>query len=151
MKRKATILINKEILDILNEDELKAIIVHELAHIKYDLRIIALLKFFSRIALFPNYYLLLLMNYREMEFNADRVAIKMMRNSVALEKALKKLTFSKYLFAREEKPLKSKLPGWIYNFRKWKSIFNDFFVRNTLVGYTHPSILDRIKSIEESG
>lgn len=155
LSKRANIYVEKEILDRLNKNELKAVIVHELSHIKNDLKKIALLKFFSKIALFPNNFLLLLVNYKEMEYNADRLALSVMKNPAYLEDALekiKKISLNKsidlYLNSLEKKPKKSKFFTWVQNYKEYRNVFNNFFASDALVGYSHLGIEKRIKTIK---
>jgi len=150
LNRKARIYIEKDILHILSEEELKAVIAHELAHIKYDLKKISLLKFFSGLALFPNSYLLLLLDYREMELNADRTALAMVKNKAALERAVRRLSLLGHFTEPAKEPKKSRLKAWISRYKEWSKISNNFFNKDVLIGYAHPEISERIKSISRA-
>ena len=148
---RATIEINNNIYDVLNEKEIQAVISHELGHIKQGLRKIALLKFLSRIAMFPNFFLTILLDFRRMEDEADKFAIIVTGNREALKSALEKLATAKLvdkMTALQGKERRgSKLPGWIKIVKKKFLILDDFLFGEALVGYSHPSILERIKAM----
>jgi len=153
VSRRATIYVNRNILNDFNDKELVALFAHELAHVKRDLKKLSILKIISRILLFPNYFLVLFMNFRKMEELADEFAIKATKNKEDLKYALIRF-IALSLFDGKRVKKKSNKESEIPNYAKisMKEIFviDEFCFGESLIGYSHPEILERLKEIEKA-
>jgi len=143
--KRATIVINRDLINKLSENELIAIIAHELSHIKYDLRKIAALKFLSKVTLFPNFFLTIFSNYQNNEERADKYSIEVTKMPADLKTGLIKISTWTYApTSTDGKNIKAKK-------RKSKYIvMNEFFFGEALIGYSHPEIIERLKGIEKA-
>jgi Zn-dependent protease with chaperone function len=148
LSKRGIITINKKILDNLNDREIVAVAAHEMAHMKYDARKIRLMKIISRFALFPNFFLTIFYNYRMMEQRADKFAIEATKTNENLKSALIKIsTLSQFQakITNTRKDVKQK----DLNILKEISIIDDFLFGESLLGYSHPEILERLDQLEK--
>jgi Zn-dependent protease with chaperone function len=146
---RAFITINKEIIKVLNEGEIIAIIAHEMSHIKYDMRKMEILKLMSRLALFPNFFLTIFLNYRKMEERADKFAIEVTKTKNDLKNALIKIsTLSMFVGKDSNKRKNIKHKGM--NILNKIHVLNEFFFGEALIGYSHIGMIERLKEIEKA-
>jgi len=146
---RAIITINKEIIKFLNEGEIIAIIAHEMAHIKYDMRKMEILKLVSKLALFPNFFLTIFLNYRKMEERADKFVVEVTKTKNDLKNALIKIsTLSMFVGKDSNKRKNIKHKGM--NILNKIHVLDEFFFGEALIGYSHPEILERLAQIEKA-
>ena len=144
--RRAIIVVDKAVVEKLDKEEIAAIIGHEIGHIKYGLRNLSILKLISRLALFPNFFLTIFTNYRKSEEFADKFAIKV-ASKEGLRNALVKLS----ALAIFQKGLMRKgVNGGERTLRKKRHVADDFLFGEGLIGYSHPEVFERLRSIEEA-
>jgi Zn-dependent protease with chaperone function len=146
---RAIITINKEIINVLNEGEIIAIIAHEMAHIKYDVRKMELLKLMSRLALFPNFFLTIFLNYRKMEERADKFAVEATKTKSDLKNALIKIS-TLSLFVGKDSNKRKNIKQKDLNILKKIHVFDEFFFGEALIGYSHLGMIERLKEIEKA-
>ncbi len=140
---KPIIELSRGAVDLLDFNELKAVIAHELGHIKSGIRKVEILKLLSSLGLFPNYYLTLCINWPKYETDADNFAIEVTRNPKALKTALIKISTAGLDFS--ERKLSNHSLGVKYHNVK-RSI--SFFFGEGLLGYTHPHLSHRLAAID---
>ena len=126
MRNKHVILINERLTSILSDTELLAVIRHELAHIKYDCKKIAWLKFLSYFTLFPFPVLTIPYDFVASEIRADKFSIMQGSISQDLKNAILKLSY--FSSVQHLKTTKKKL----FRIRGFSKIVN--FVKNYFVG-----------------
>jgi Zn-dependent protease with chaperone function len=150
----AVIEISRSVINLLNLDELKAAIAHEIAHIKQGQWKVAVLKQLSLLALFPNHYLTLCIDWPRKEIDADRFALEATKDVHALKQALIKISTAQVFYVTlDAKP--QCLDKWFNCFidtirRKLNSLFASirFFFGDGLFGYTHPYLSERLQMID---
>lgn len=150
---KPVINISRPTLTKLKENELKAVIAHEIGHIKKGLRKIALAKLLSRVALYPNYFLSILFDFAEMEYEADRFSVEATKDKASLKSALIKMSVLSALSKKGKVKTSKILPEIAFckkisGYLRRLSAVDKFFFGNVLMGYTYPFLMERIKQIE---
>jgi Zn-dependent protease with chaperone function len=146
---RAIITINKEIINVLNEGEIIAIIAHEMAHIKYDVRKMELLKLLSRLALFPNFFLTIFLNYRKMEERADKFAVEVIKTKNDLKNALIKIS-TLNMFVEKDSNKRKNIKHKGMNILNKIHVLDEFFFGEALIGYSHLGMIERLKEIEKA-
>ena len=154
---KPVIELSKATLQLLSPEELKAAISHELGHIKQGLWKVSILKFLSSLALFPNYYLTLCLDWAKNEIGADRFAVDVTGNAQSLKQALIKISTARISYSTApktntsffSKPLRAFLKV-LYRQYHSAAISIRFFFGDELFGYTHPYLSERLKVIDEA-
>ena len=148
---KSIIELSQDTLDLLSPQELKAAITHEIGHIRQGLWKVSALKFLSSLALFPNYYLTLCMDWAKKEIEADRFALDVTKDVQSLKQALVKISTAQipYSILSENsvgygKNLLAKIATKFKNV----SISINFFFGDGLFGYAHPYLSERLKAVE---
>ena len=156
---RCTILVNQATVDTLNKQELKAVLAHEVAHIKHDAAALWWTRWLSFLSAFPcNVYAVLLdSDYREKR--ADAVAGSLLGDKDVVATALVKVSFSRgfRVGGRQSKPgerwATSKPSG---PERRWNrlidylSLFAALLQPELVLGYTHPRLQDRLESLAEN-
>lgn len=146
--------ISKEALDLLEPDELKAVIAHELGHLRHGLLLVSLLKALSLIALFPNYYMTLCVNWAKREMEADKFALQHIDKPETLRDALIKISAAE-LWSMPRRAI-SKALGKIaarVGLSKVRERVSElilvgrFFFGDGILGYTHPLLSERLAAI----
>jgi Zn-dependent protease with chaperone function len=155
-KKRSTLVLSKGAIERLNINELKALVAHEMGHIRQSLRKLSLAKLLSRMSLSPNYILVLSFDFAEMEFDADRFCIEATKDKKAFRDALVKISIintSPKEIPRKSALLLNKIFDKILTKRIRTTIENllvsdEFYFGDVLVGYAHPTIMQRIKNID---
>ncbi len=140
---KPIIELSRGTVDLLDADELKAVIAHELGHIKSGIRKVETLKLLSSFGLFPNYYLTFCINWPKYEKDADRFSIEVTHNPKALKTALIKISTAGLRFS-DKKSSNHSLGVKYHNVKRSIS----FFFGEGLLGYTHPHLSHRLAAID---
>jgi len=153
---RAVIQVSTGALERLSQQELRALLAHEIGHLRQGMGAIWWARFISRITLFPTCYMALVFDFHQREYEADELAARVCGGE-DLTSALKKiaadtavrcvLTASKPRDEREEWSLMEVL-GWITTplRRLYALMFRDEFV-----GYTHPPVELRITNVDAVG
>ena len=140
------IVINRRLFDILDTDELKAVVAHELGHIKTGLLKSQILKALSIILLFPNYFLSICLNWPKYEIESDKFALEQTGNPDALKRAIVKISVAQLDYAGKNKQ------RTIFDKLKYRSADTirsmSFFFGDSLLGYTHPHQSNRLAAID---
>lgn len=139
----------------LTETELIAAVAHELAHIKQGMGNIRLLRILSILGGYPPWFLLLLVDFRKLEEDADRFALSAGAEPQALARAIIKASSSggqsSWLRASIMMWLRKHLPNQVLaSFvqpLKLILVTDRFLTSDDLVGYSHPLPRDRIAAI----
>jgi Zn-dependent protease with chaperone function len=87
---KATLMISQGALEVLDERELEAAVAHELAHVKYDTRVVLATRWLSALSLFPCNAFAIVLDTEQRELRADRTAASVVASSDAVQKAIAK-------------------------------------------------------------
>jgi len=142
---KPVIEISTGTLNLLEPNELNAVVAHEIGHIRQGLFKIELLKILSSLAMFPNYYLTLILDWPAKEIDADKFAIEATHNENAIKNALVKIFAAQisYTTASENNASQSK--------SRWHSMLVSiqFYWGENLFGYSHPYLSERLAVMEK--
>lgn len=151
---KSVLELSQNAFEILDTEELKAAIAHELGHLKQGFFWVLVLKILSMLALFPNYYLTVCINWAGREMEADRFALKITRNAQALHRALIKISTAELWIrpgTEASKPTeKITAWKWVKPVREWAEDLvaaARFFFGDGILGYTHPFLSERLAAI----
>ena len=152
--------IGHKALDILTEDECRAVFAHEVWHIKEHTKRFFFLDILSEFTLFGKGFLSVTQDTREFEFSADRFAVDFLKrrnlDKNLLISAIEKLTISdqreimvgrslsRQGFREQNAPKEGKRLNLQEKF-KW---LYDVYFGDRVVSYFHPSIDERILRIE---
>lgn len=153
---RARIIISTKALEILEPNELKVIIFHEVYHIIKGIGRIELSKAISRMGMFPNYYLSLLFDLNKEEYEADNFAIKELGEEYRgyLTNALIKIDINNKVDLKMSKDKKRKLGSTeiivFAGMRKELRNLGNFLYGQKLLGYSHPSIIKRTEKLKYS-
>jgi Zn-dependent protease with chaperone function len=147
----AVIELSADALEILSDQELTAVISHEVAHIRQGLWPTTVLRAMSCLAMFPNYYLTLCLDWADKEMDADRFAVAVTGDADALIRALVKVSASQLTYVTGSDVVKEGVwtrPLSMLRIR-WNSLQASlrFFFGDGLLGYTHPYLSDRLEAI----
>lgn len=153
---KTAIELSNGTIELLNQQELKAVIAHELGHIKQGLWKVSMLKLLSSLAMFPNYYLTLCIDWAKKEMDADQFALTVTKDAESLKQALIKISTAQipYSILATDSNLgffnKSvKVSLKIFSKKLHSAIISvKFFFGDGLFGYVHPYLSERLEAIE---
>jgi len=147
----AVIELSADALEILSDQELAAVISHEVAHIRQGLWPTTVLRALSCLALFPNYYLTLCLDWADKEIDADRFAVAVTGDADALKRALVKVSASQLTYVTGSDVVKEGFWTRPLSMLRihWNSVRASlrFFFGDGLLGYTHPYLSDRLEAI----
>lgn len=149
--RRSVLTISKGALNRLDKNELKAVIVHEIGHIKQGLRKLSFARLISKLAMFPNQFLTVMFDFSGMELEADRFCLKATGDKKALKEAIIKASLLNTLETPGEKRITQffkNIPN-IYKFYKKIVIIDEFFFKDVLIGYTQPLVTRRLEEINK--
>lgn len=138
---------------LLDDDELWAVVAHEIGHVKQGVWKVGILKLLSAVALFPNHYLTLCLNWAGDEMNADSIALTLTDNPQSLQRALVKISTAQigYLQHNLSKPLATMASSGIglcvKNALRIRYSAIRFFFGDSLFGYAHPFLSERLKAM----
>ena len=148
---KSIIELSQNTLDLLSPHELEAAITHEIGHIRQGLWKVSALKFLSSLALFPNYYLTLCMDWAKKEIEADRFALEVTKDVQSLKQALIKISTAQIPYSissensvGDERKLLTKIATKLKN----GFVSMSFFFGDGLFGYAHPYLSERLVAID---
>lgn len=147
----AIIEVSTDTLELLSSRELKAVVAHEVGHIRQGLWPISLLKALSCLALFPNFYLTLCLDWARREMDADRFAVAATGDVDALKRALVKASAAQLAYVA--RPRHCSRGSWARPIRilcsGWNSVMASlrFFFGDGILGYVHPYLPDRLEAI----
>lgn len=137
----------------LTEAEIKAAVAHELAHVKQRIEVLHLLKTIAILCGQPPWFLMLLVDFRKLEEDADRFALCVGEDPFALARAIVKASTPKYPGNSRTVSILSTLrkrtliPNPILKAFRLVLIIDRFLFTDELVGFSHPLPRDRIATI----
>ncbi len=161
LSRAAVIEISRGAVELLDEAELQQVVAHELGHLSQGIRKIGILKFLSSIALFPNHYLTLCLNWPASEIKADNFAQVATGNPEALQRAIVKISTAQMNCLQSSvsrrakyKANKNGIEGGVLR-RICEALRIEyasirFFFGDRLLGYAHPYVSERLDAINLS-
>jgi len=138
-------------LELLSCPELAAVMSHEIAHIRQGVWLISLLKALSCLALFPNFYLTLWLDWAGKEVDADRFAVAVTGDADAVKRALVKVSAAQLVYVA--RPRVRHRGFWARPLQKlgarWDSVMASlrFFFGDGLLGYAHPYLSERLEAL----
>ncbi|MDI6450493.1 M48 family metalloprotease [Anaerobaca lacustris] len=148
----AIIEVSTDTLELFSRQELAAAVSHEIAHIRQGLWPIRLLKVLSSLALFPNFYLILWLDWAQKEIDADRFAIAVTGNAAALKGAIVKASAAQLVYIAgsgwTDQGLGVKAIQAMRARRDSAMASLRFFFGDGLLGYAHPYLSDRLEAID---
>lgn len=157
LSNQAVIEISRGAIELLELEELKSVIAHELGHIRQGLWKIWALKTLSSLLLFPNHYLTVCVNWSKREIDADQFALSLTKDPLPLKHALirmstAQLSYLKAAPARQEATRSFSMlrifTGGIKD-RWYKMLVSiRFFFGDGLLGYVHPCLPERLEAID---
>ncbi len=160
LSKTAVVEISQGAARLLSEDELRAVIAHELGHLSQGIRRIGVLKLLSSLAMFPNHYLTLCLNWSASEIGADRFALTVTGDREALQRAVVKMSVAQMDCLRSSVSRPSaetgkggKERGILRRMRGALRIEYGsmrFFFGDGLFGYAHPYVSERLEAIGSS-
>lgn len=152
--RKTRIVISTKALEILEPKELKGIAYHELYHITKGMGRIEIAKLISRLGMFPNYFLPLLFDLNAEEHEADSFVVKELGEEYAcvMTEALYKIDINNKVALsmsrkKKRKPNKTEIVVFAGIGKELKNL-GKFLYGQKLLGYSHPSIVQRTEKLK---
>jgi Zn-dependent protease with chaperone function len=153
--RMPLLLISDGALSQFKESELNAAIAHELAHINQGMNTHYFLRVLSILGGYPPWFLLLLVDFRHLEQEADVFALRAGADPQALAHAIIKTSCAGTLTGLQNSPrmvrlvkhLTSRLPKSFLRPLQSVMILDRFLCSNDLVGYSHHLPRDRIAAV----
>ena len=158
LSRSAVLEISRGVVELLDGAELQSVVAHELGHLGRGIQKVGVLKFLSSLALFPNHYLTLCLNWSASEIEADRFALATTGNPEALRRAIVKISTAQLNYLRSNVSRRSMdmakgngiEEGVLRRTREALRIeyaSMRFFFGDRLFGYTHPYVSERLEAI----
>jgi len=142
------IVISSACRELLGMAEIRALLAHEVYHLKRAALHIQILKTLSTLMLCPMYYLLILYDFAHNEYKADAFAVGIIRDIEALKASLVKLQVASSI--RREKsdnPLRERCFAWLQSrvrfFRALPLYFN-----NSILAAAYPTLQERFAHID---
>ena len=153
--RMPVLLISDGALSQLEESELNAAVAHELAHIKQGMGTHHFLRVLSTLGGYPPWFLLLLVDFRLLEEEADIFALRVGTERQTLAHAIIKTSCTSTLTGSQDRPvvarlrehLTKRLPAFFLQTLKSVLVLDRFLCCDDLLGYSHPLPRDRIATI----
>ena len=135
--------------------ELAAASLHELGHVRQGLGKVVFLRGLSTVGGFPPWFLLLLLNFRAMEEDADQFALRAGASPSALASAIVKATSVQVEGLSQTADLMERLrdhvPQWALgpcaSAVKTIQVLDRFLFEDELIGLSHPPPRDRIATV----
>lgn len=157
----SAIVLTKKAVESLKEDELEALVAHEIAHLKRHSFVFGFLNFLSEWTLFGKGFLAVLLDTKRIEFEADDFSLEWLRKkgfskeamvsllnkTMAINAMSRYLAVSRPLFAFDEIGNEDRA-GDKMTFRKRLSLLYEVYFGDFMISYIHPSIEERIRRIE---
>jgi len=154
LARGSLIEISQGTMRLLTAKELRAAIAHEIGHMRQGLWRMSILKSLSSLALFPNYYLTLCVDWARKEIDADSFAVMVTEDPSSLKQALIKISAAQLKYRAAYSNETSGFIGCILMGAKQRlsslRISIQFFLGDRLFGYAHPYLSERLAEIDNS-
>ncbi|TKJ38335.1 MAG: hypothetical protein CEE38_06140 [Planctomycetes bacterium B3_Pla] len=157
LSSQAVIEISRGAIELLELEELKSVIAHELGHIRQGLWNIWALKTLSSSLLFPNHYLTVCVNWSKREIDADQFALSLTKDPLPLKHALTKISTAQLSYLQAT-PARRKATRSLSILRIFTGGMKDrwykmlvsirFFFGDGLLGYVHPCLPERLEAID---
>ncbi|GEM_PF-2529187 len=155
------IVLTRKAVESLKEDELEALVAHEIAHLKRHSFVFGFLNFLSEWTLFGKGFLAVLLDTKRIEFEADDFSLEWLRRkgfskeamvsllnkTMAINAMSRYLAVSRPLFAFDETGNED-MGGDKMTFGKKLSLLYEVYFGDFMISYIHPSIEERIRRIE---
>lgn len=151
---RSTVKLSRGTLGILDLEEVKAVVIHEIYHLLHRARRLEICKLISRLGLLPNYYLALLFDLSNEEFEADKFVIEELGTDYAkyLSDALIKMDINNQLILEKSPRALDNTQRKSSAHRKASKFISlsGFIHGQNILGYIHPSIIQRIENLKSS-
>lgn len=157
LSSQAVIEMSRGAIELLEWEELKSVIAHELGHIRQGLWKLWVLKTLSSLLLFPNHYLTVCVNWSKREIDADQFALSLTKDPLPLKHALIKISTAQ-ISCLKAAPARRKATRSFRMLRIFTGSIKDrwykmlvsirFFFGDGLLGYVHPRLSERLEAID---
>ena len=107
---------------------------------------VSLLKLLSSLALFPNHYLTICLNWPAMEMKADRFSAAATGRPNALRRALVKISVA-YATRAHAPGLAEGVAGRVRRWLRVRYLSIRFFFGDGILGYVHPYLSERLDAL----
>jgi len=149
--------------EFLNEQELEALLAHEIGHIKKHAHIYTFLNFFSEWTLFGKGFLTAVLDSRQTEYDADdfclkwlnergmskKVLIDLLNKTLTINSVFKYVAQSSSLLAFNEAEISHDRADYENPGLKEKlKLLYEFYFGDLILSYVHPTIEERVRRIE---
>ena len=150
-----TILVSSGAMSLFSDTEMEAALAHELAHVRYDARMIRLTRWASLLALFPCNVFAVMLDTESREMRADRTAIDLTGQRDPLVGAIARASLG-WIFGKTGKqpiarPSQREATTWRHgrwrNFKRYATVLATLCQPDLILGYAHPHAEDRLHAI----
>lgn len=154
-----TVLVSSGAVIIFSSAEMEAALAHELAHAKYDARMIRLTRWVSLLALFPCNVFAVMLDTESREIRADRTAVDLTGRKDPLVSAIVRASFGWIVGKTGKRPIvrfpRQEATTWWQkrwqSFKRHATVLAALCQPDLLLGYAHPHAEDRLRAIRQDG
>ncbi len=153
---RATLMVSRGALEVLDERELEAAVAHELVHVKHDVPVVLATRWLSALSLFPCNVFALVLDTEQRELRADRAAASVVESSDAMRGAITKISLGSMFVTtrsggRQTRTTPTTNQRWREAFAQWLGRYANLAYAVTqpefLPGYAHPTLAERMSAL----
>lgn len=157
------LMITSKTLEVLNEQELEALLAHEVRHLRTHSFMYNFLDFLSEWTLFGKGFLAVILNTKQLEFEADDFALDWLKrrgeskhtlinllNKILIANSMYKyMAYSNSLLAFDDMEISEvNSKGKNFTFRESLKLLYELYFGDLIISYVHPTVEERIERIE---